>query len=151
MAPVCLIRLWMSDLSFHKKPQSTISPLNIALRHHSLTHSLSAGILTAPSKNSWMVNSLWMCWALNMSLKGKNEKRKHHISILPFCLTHLFFPLPWICHPSQGRRGTATNEMEATLNEKFLLGISEQEGCWCIYSCTWSLFHSHCISVLRRL
>lgn len=55
-----------------------------------------------------------------MSLKGKNEKRKHHISILPFCLAHLFFPLPWICHPSQGRRGTATNEMEATLNEKFL-------------------------------
>lgn len=92
---VCLFNTAVKvyDFSFHKEPQSTASCLSTTLHHHSLTRLFSLGVLTAPSKNSRMVNSLWTRWALDWSLKGGgNEERKTpHFHFCPFVFCSFAF------------------------------------------------------------
>lgn len=124
---------------------------------------LSEGVLTARSKISHMVNSLWMPWTHDKRLKGKKwtEKTLHfHFALFVF-FAHLFFPPPWTCHPSQGRRSRPTNEPEAILNKKQLkvfFGLLNMEMLVCptvglfselfhvIHLPVLGLFGSHCIS-----
>lgn len=124
---------------------------------------LSEGVLTTRSKISHMVNSLWMPWTHDKRLKGKKwtEKTLHFHFALFIFFAHLFFPPPWTCHPSQGRRSRPTNEPEAILNKKQLkvfFGLLNMEMLVCptvglfselfhvIHLPILGLFGSHCIS-----